>query len=383
MPNAWVHPNLIAAEALSVMSDNLVWGANTTRDLTGQFVNTEMKIGDTINLRTTPDYDVKDFYNDGVNTIDKQSIRAGSIPFKIQKIFDVSVEITNREKSLDLDSFTSEVIAPAAIRLAEAVDHHIASMAYIGAGSAYASSDLFGTVGDMAAARNAANYRQMNKASRVCFVGGNLETKLLGKDYFYNASIRGDGPNQAALSEGFLARTMGFDFISEQISGVDSFGTFPAFGTGATSTDNSGGANLLGMTTLKVASTTNMANGDMLLIAGCRRPFIIGTVVNATTVNLLYPIMEIVPDAAAVTTLYGGQTPTAQGLMMDGRAVGLAMPPLGKPSDKPSFVINSNGYSLRVVQGYDMEKKVEILSIDTMVGAGVIDPRRITILADL
>lgn len=382
MPNAWNHPSLIATEALSQMTDNLTWGRLTTRDTTGKFVGNEMKIGDTVNLRSTPDYEAKEFVNDGTNTIEKQEIRSALLPFTIDKIFDVSVEITSREKALDLDSFTTEVIAPAAQRLAEKVDAYIASKAYIYGNNIYASANLLGTVADLALARKQGNYQQLNK-DRFIMCNSDLEAKLLGLDYFYSASIRGDGANQAALAEGFLARTMSFNFYGEQSNYSEGLAA-TTFGNLAATTDNTGGANKIGSYTLKVDGATGdiASYVDRIQVAGMRRPLIVAEVVNATTLRLLHPIMELVPDNAAITTVYTTKACTFQGIMMDSRAMGLAMPPLGAPSDKPSFVISNNGYSIRVVQGYDMDKKVETMSLDTMVGAGPLDPRRITILAD-
>lgn len=384
MPNnAWNHPSLIAAEALSQMTDNLTWGRMTTRDMTGKFVGNEMKIGDTINLRGTPDYEAKEFDNDGVNTVERQAIRNYTRPFTIEKIFDVTVDITSKEKALDLDSFTAEVISPAAYRLAEKIDTYIAGKAVYGIGI-YQSADLMGSISDMALARAAANYQQLDPATRFCMVNPTLEAKLLGKDFFYSASIRGDGANQAALREGFLAKTMGFEFYGSNLFpdvGVQTWGTV----TGTT--DNGAGGN----TNNRIGSKTLVITGgdgavgtffDHILIAGCRRPLIIASRDSATQITLTEPIMEIIPDNAAITTAYTGVATTLQGVMMDHKAIGLAMPALGAPSDKPSAVISNNGYSIRVVQGYDMDKKVEIMSLDVMVGAGIIDPRRVSILGD-
>ena len=121
MANAWEHPSLIAAEGLMHLEDALVLGNLVTRDKTGEFTGGSMKIGDTVNMRTTPDYEAKEFVNDGVNTVVKQAIRSSVRPFVIEKLFDVSVEITAREKKLDLDTFSEQVISPATYRLAEKV----------------------------------------------------------------------------------------------------------------------------------------------------------------------------------------------------------------------------------------------------------------------
>jgi len=58
------------------------------------------------------------------------------------------------------------------------------------------------------------------------------------------------------------------------------------------------------------------------------------------------------------------------------------MPMLDAASDKPSFVVSNNGYSVRVTQGYDMSTKKETMSLDLLIGAKSYDPRRITLLGD-
>jgi hypothetical protein len=379
MPNAWNHPSLIASEALGQMTDALTWGRQTTRDVTPQFANQSMKIGDTVNLRSTPDYEAKEFTS--VGPIVRQAIRDAVLPFKIEKLFDVSVDITAKEKALDLDSFTTQVIAPAAYRLAEKVDAYIAGKVLAGAAGLYASADLMGNVGDLALARAAANYQRLDPRNRFSMLSPDLEAKALGKDYFYQASIRGDGANLEALREGFLAKTMGFNFFGTQY--------FPATaldaGNLAGATDNTGGANLVGSSVLKVQSVTGTIGTGRtnIAVAGYRTPLVVIDVIDSTHLELLYPIMEIIPDDAAFTTVGSGEELTGQGLLLDSRAVGLAMPSLGTPSDKPSFSISNNGYSIRVVQGYDMDAKQEILSMDCLVGAGLIDPRRATILAQI
>jgi hypothetical protein len=67
---------------------------------------------------------------------------------------------------------------------------------------------------------------------------------------------------------------------------------------------------------------------------------------------------------------------------MDTSALGFAMPMLDTPSDKPSSVASSNGYSIRVVQGYDMNSKKETMSLDLLLGAVAYDPRRMTLLRE-
>lgn len=377
MTNAWNHPDLIAAEALTHLEDSLVIGALCARDVTGQYTNQEMQIGDTYRIRTNPDFEAKEFTGTGPTT--KQAIRDSTRPFKIEKILDVTVQITAKEKALDIDSFSEQVARPAIYRLAEKCDRYIGTKILEAAGQ-YASSSLFETPGDIALARKAATLQQLQPGGRFCLVNTDLEAALLGQDFFYQANIRGND-NALALREGFMARTLGMDFFSSI--------NFPELdataGTCTSQTNNGAGANnLIGMSTLTVDATSGTAKvGDRIRIAGVRRPLIVKTQANATatSIDLVDPITEIIPDNAAVSIIGSGESLSLKGAIFDSRSIGLAMPPLGKPSDKPSSVVSSNGYSIRIVQGYDMDTKQETMSMDLMIGAGAIDPRRITLLS--
>ena len=380
MANAWEHPSLIAAESLMHLEDALVLGNLVTRDKTGEFTSGSMKLGDNVNMRTNPDYEAKEFVNDGVNTIVKQAIRNSKRPFVIEKLFDVSVEITAREKKLDLDSFSEQVISPAAYRLAEKVDQYIGTKILDGTGL-YASDTLMATAADMALARKAATLQQLDPQSRIALVNTDLEATLLGQTWFNQSQTRG-APGIATLQSGVMGQVMGMNFFNS-INFPDA--THTASG-GTTTTDNTVATdNLIGLSTLTVdAITGGFTAGDRIAIAGVRRPLIVKTTVAAaaTAIVLVDPITEIIPDGAAVTVVGSAQSLSYQGAIFDGRSLALAMPTLDAPSDKPSAVVSNNGYSIRMVQGYDIDKKVEVMSLDVMCGAVAWDPRKITLLAD-
>jgi len=298
----------------------------------------------------------------------------------IEKHFDVSVEITAKEKALDLESFTEQVIRPAVIRLAEKADRYVGTKILEGAGT-YASTDLFASSADMALARNAALLQQLDPTGRFCLVNDALEAKLLGASFFTTYNNRGQvGANVFTSAD--MGHAMGMDFKSSLNLPTDILATA---GTGTSQTDNGAGANnLIGGLTLTIDSLTGQLEaGDRIEIAGMRRPLIVAAQVTATgtAVTLTDPISEIVPDNAALTVIGTGQTNLEfQGAIFDNQSLAIAMPVLDSPSDKPSFVVSDNGYSIRVVQGYDMGSKKETMSLDMLMGAKAYDPRRITLL---
>lgn len=380
MANAWTQVDQIAAESLMQLEDSLVISQLTARDKTADFNKTPdgYAVGDSVRIKTRPDYEAKEF----AGAIVIQDIRESNRNMVIEKHLDVSVKITAKEKRLDMDDFTDQVIRPAAIRLAEKCDRYVGTKILEGAGN-YASDDLFASSADMALSRQAAVLQQLNPDGRFCLVNDTLEAKLLGAGYFNTYNDRG-ATGSDVFTTGRMGPAMGMNFHSSVNFPTSTQATT---GNGTTQTDNGGGVNnLVGTKVLTVDSLTGQIEaGDRIEVAGMRRPMIVATqaTATATTILLADPISEIVPDNAALTVIGSGVSNlSVLGAIFDSESLAVAMPLLDTPSDKPSFVVNNNGYSIRVVQGYDMVAKTETMSLDLLIGAKAYDHRRITLLSE-
>lgn len=385
MANAWENPSMIAAEALMHLEDALVITNLAATDKTGDFLTRPngYAIGDTVKIKTRPEYAVNEF----TSTITKQDIRESTRSMTIEKHYDVSVAVSSKEKVLSMDSFSEQVIKPAIYALAEKCDEYVGTKLLKAAGL-YVSDALFGTQSDMALARKAATIQQLGP-DRLCLVDVDLEATLLSKDYFATWEKRGDRGAQA-FNAGAMGQAMGLNFYSSLNFPSDTAATT---GTMVCVTNNGAGGttnNKIGSTVLTVDTQTaskTIVAGDRILIAGVRRPLIaaenVADTSAVTEVNIVDPITEVIPDNAAVTIAGTGQTNLlSKGVIMDKSCLGFAMPLLDAPSDKPSSVLSSNGYSIRVVQGYDMDTKTETLSLDLLLGAEAYDPRRMTLLRE-
>lgn len=383
MANAWQQVDQIASEALIHMEDSLVITAMCAKDKSADFNKTPdgYAVGDSVRIKTRPDFEAKEFAGSTIT----QEIRESKRQMTIEKHFDVTVQMTAKEKALSLESLVEQVINPAVARIAEKCDIYVGTKILEGAGL-YASDDLFASSADMALARKAANYQQLDPGSRFCLVNDTLEAKLLGASYFNTHNNRGETGSKV-FSSGSMGPAMGMQFHASlnfpesTISSGD--------GAGVTENDATGtDVNKVGTSTLYIDAATGTFNaGDRIQIAGVRRPLIVAsqTVVGETptddSIPLVDPITEIIPDNAAVTIIASDTaSQELQGAIFDGQSLAVAMPILDSPSDKPSFVVSHSGYSIRVVQGYDMTTKQDILSLDCLIGAKAWDPRRITLL---
>lgn len=377
MANAWTQVSAIASEALIGLEDNLIIGRLASRDKTAEFNKTAngYSKGESVSIKTGPEFKAVEF--DG--EVEVQGIRSSKRQLTIESHLDVSVEITAKEKALDFEGFNEDVVIPAAKELAEKVDTYVGQK-ILDASTMYASDDLFGTSGDMALARERANYQQLSARGRYCILSPAKEAQLLGKDWFNSHNNRGQSA-EVILNSGNLGNTLGMDFFSSyQFPSL----TFNA-GNGITTTDNSNGAdNLVGLSVLTVDPLTGTINaGDRVDVAGLRRSLRVAVQANAgaTSIALIDPITQIIPDGAAVTVTASGESNIdVEGAIFDGQSLAMAMPILDLPDDKSGFVANANGISIRVVVGYEMKTKKTMMSLDTLVGAAAYDPRKITLL---
>jgi len=351
MPNAWENPTMIAAEALMHLEDQLVITNLAATDKTADFLTRPngYAIGQSVNIKTRPEYEVKEFGG----TTETQGVRESVRSMSIEKHFDVSVEVGAKEKVLNMDSFSEQVVKPAVYALAEKCDAYVGTK-ILNAAGLYASDALFTTQADMAQARKAAHLQQLN-SERLCVVDLDLEATLLSASYFATYAQRGSS-GEAAFNSGFMGNALGMNFFSSINFPEDTAATV---GTITAVTNNDSGANnKIGDSALVWdGGAGTIVAGDRISIAGVRRPLIAaGAVADAgttTTVTLVDPITEVIPDNAAITVIGTGNTNlAAHGVIMDTSALGFAMPLLDTPSDKPASVMASNGYSIRVVQGY-------------------------------
>lgn len=380
MANIWSHPSIIASEALMHLEDALVIGPLCAKDLTSDFTTKSngWKVGDSVSYRTHGEYEVDEF----TSTIATQAISSSTRSLSIEKHYDISVEVTSRESVLDLDSFSEQVLRPAAYKLAEKVDTYLGTKILQGAGL-YVSSGLYESAADIALARKAAILQQL-AMNRYSLVDLDLEAVLLGQTWFNQSQTRG-GDGERTLRNAEMGRVMGMDWFSSIAFPTNA--TAHTCGAGIAVTKNDDSKNLIGDSILVVdgGSAGNFEVGDRIKIAGVRRPLVVKTQATPTTttnVALVDPITEIIPDNAAVTVIGSGQDITYHGAIMDSRSIGVAFPMLDLPEDRVAASATNNGVSLRIVKGYDLSSKKTTMSLDLLVGAFMLDPRRVTLVAD-
>lgn len=385
--------SIVAAEALKHLQDALVINSLCTTDVTAEYNirPNGYKVGESISFKVNPVYESREF--DPAVGVVAQPIRSSNRSMTIEKHFDITTEVTAKQKALSFEGFSEDVIKPGAYAIAEDIDKYMAGKIYQAQGL-YVSSDLFGAVSgsggkDLALARKTALMQQLG-INKFVLMNPTLEATLLGQDWFTGAQNRGD---DRILRSGEMGTTMGMDFFStvnwEESSHTSSSGTGPLVTAAVAAADN---LNMVGNSGLVLTDITGgFLAGDRINVAGAKRPMIVASDVAAAidtapvadrTIPLVDPITEILTAEAAVTVVGAGLTIDFHGAIFDNQSLGMAMPILDPTEGCPSYSMSDNGISIRVVMDYDSKMKVSQLSMDCLVGGFALDPRRITILGE-
>lgn len=380
MSNSFITTDLVAREALLLLRNNLVGTMLFDRTYEGNFSGEE-KIGDTVRIRRRDEGSVSEF----TSTITADTVVETNVSLTLEKHFDASFAVTTRELTLDIQDFSSQVLAPRMIGLAEAVDtycltklHDLPNVAMVDSfvgGNADVPDLLPDSIGDLAQVRKTLNVLQVPLIGRIQVCSPDYEATLLSTENFMTADKRGDGGS--ALEAAAIGRVMGFDYFMGQ--GVNS-ATFTSgtFTTGAVVANHSKGATTIAVDG-SIGATDTLKAGDIINIAGYGNATVASLVTfsgNAGNVVIKEPLAEDILNNAVVTK-FGASAETFQrhGAAFHPRAFAFASVPLVVPPEAEGTTISFEGLAIRAVRQYDITTKKSIMSLDCLVGAAMVDGR--------
>lgn len=121
MANTILTPTVIASRALATLYNSAVFASLVHRDFDSEFTG---KQGDTVTVRTPATFTAQEFNRS--TGIQAQAITEGSISVDLDKIADVSVEVTAEELTLEIEDFDTRVLQPMAEAINQKIDGDIA-----------------------------------------------------------------------------------------------------------------------------------------------------------------------------------------------------------------------------------------------------------------
>lgn len=366
MPNTFITTKKIAREGLPILKNNLVVPALFRTDFSKEFAN----IGDTIQVKKPNIFEGKDFADGDSVTV--QEINQKSVDVKMDKIADISVEITAKELALNPFEFKRDVIEPAFVALAEKIN---------GAGlemykKTYKSIGTSGTtpdgLDDFANARKELNKAKAPLKDRYAVWDPDADAKFSILDAICNAEKSG---STEALREGSIGRIQGLEnFMAQQIK-THTAGTFTAVTTPLTAAATAAGATQISLD--GGSGTETLKEGDLLTIG--TQKFVVtedATAVSGAITAKVYPAVQTaIADNTAVVFLDKTAGGHVANLAFNRNAFAFVSRPLPLPvSGQEAYVIVYDGITFRVVYGYDQTKKKNMLSIDTLYGFAPLYP---------
>ncbi|MEE0776605.1 MAG: P22 phage major capsid protein family protein [Bacillota bacterium] len=359
MSNTFLTAQEIARQALPILKDNLVFPMLTYTDYAEDFAN----VGDTIQIRKPPVYEAKEFNG----TIETQDIVEDKVLVTMDKIADVSVEVTAKEMALEIENFTSQVIEPAAIAIAEKINRDGLSLykdVYTVGGTAGTAPS---SLEDLAAARKVLNINKAPVFPRYAVWDPEADMNFSVIPAIVNAEKSG---STEALREGSIGRIQGVDnYMSQAIHSH-----MPQVNASGLTVKSAVTAGSDSLSISGTALTGKFIKGDILTISGQTYTVTEDSADSASNTVASVKVAPALPQLAAGTavTVAGAH---AANLVFHKNAFAFVSRPLELARGAESYVTSFEGITLRVTFSYDAATKKQMLSIDTLYGFKTIYPQ--------
>ena len=205
MPNTLLTPSVIAKEALLVLRKNAVMANLVHRDFSKEFA----AVGDTVTIRKPATFVANEFSESAGITV--QSATETGIPVQMNKLLDVSFEVTSKEMALSVDDFSAQFIVPAMQAFADKIDSLLLALQSNVTNRIVQTNKV---QDDIVTLRTHLTKHSTPLTERSYVVSSNEEARMLKSELFVSADKVGD--DGTALREASLGRKFGFDCYVDQ-----------------------------------------------------------------------------------------------------------------------------------------------------------------------
>jgi hypothetical protein len=402
MSNTTLNADIIAAEALRVLDNNLVMAKQVYRDYESEFNKSVngYKVGSTVTIRRPTDFTVRD----GA-TADVQDVIEGSTSITVDKQKGVDFRFTSSDLTLKIDDLSDRVIKPAMVQLANQVDKDLMGLYKFVPNWVGTAGNTVDSYADFAKAPQRLDEFAVPQDGRSAVLAPADHWGLLGSQtalYIQDAA-------KGAYRQGSLGMIGGVDtYMSQNVPshtvGSDASGTVGASVTASTISYSDVKDSMQQTIT---TSSVNLNPGDVFTIADV---YSVNPVTKASTGNLkqftcisyssnslvFYPAIiwsGAFQNAAftsgvtdlntkAITAVGTASTAYRQNMVFHKNAFSLVTVPMELPAGAVNPVRKSyKGLSVRMIPYYDGTNDVSNWRLDLLYGVKAIDPRLATRLS--
>jgi hypothetical protein len=370
MGNTFITPTAVARDAAIAASDRLKVGNLVSRDKEGLF--TAAKIGDEVTVTVPPAVTDASEFTGSTSATDHTETSVG---LKLEKHFYKRIDLTSKQKSLELSDFTRLVTVPAITGMMDSADKFILRNMQV------FRRNLTGTVGNrpssiahIAAATKKLNDLRVNKMGRVALIDTTVEESFSQLSAFQSQDYGPDAPG--GLREAILGRRYGFNFETDVNAGafVRSVAANDIAGSPVIITTVAAGGTQIGIDGVTNATGTIYA-GTVFTIAGDTTRYVVRK--DVTAVGNAYATIDIYPALAAQATAEAVISFEAAGysnLVYHPGAVAAALVAPEPLAGGNSVVQSFNGISIRVSMDSSIVTLSDSIVYDVFVGCRVIQP---------
>lgn len=347
----------IARETLTRLTDNLVFPSLVYQDAGDE---TAAHPGDSVLIRRPVRLEAKEF--SATDGVDVQALVEDSVEVKLDCLATVDAAITAWD-AYDEETVRRVFIEPAAAALAEKINRDgLALYADI-----WQTAGEAGTVpdglDDLANAAYALDKARVPTDRRAAVWSPLATSRLKQVPAVVNAEKCGDN---TALRTGAIGQVFGMDNYMSQAVVHHEAGSLA--GTALTVSEVAGNAITLQST--GSIGLKNLKKGDILQIEGQSYTVTVGGMGGSNTIQVTIAPAYTGETGKAVTVLPSHDA----NLVFHPHAFAFVTRPLSAPAGVESYVTTWNGLSLRVVRGYDIRYKKEMLSMDVLYGFKTVYP---------
>lgn len=364
MPNNFLEVKNIARQTLPRLVNNLVFPNLVHRDFSNEFVP---GLGTKIQVKKPVKLIAEEF--DESQGVKPQGIDEESVEVKLDKLATVDVEFSAIQRATNVDDLNRLFLEPAAAALAEKINNDGLDL-YKFIPTAVGKAGTTPTeLTDLANVRKQLNKQLVPVAGRVGVWDTEADAAFSTVPAIVNAEKSG---STSALREGSIGRVMGLDNYMSQAVRKHTAGTLKATSGNITVKTQVVKSNEVVLTGTGLTGT--LVKGDIITIVGKQYAVTEDTSASGTDIRVnVAP--EITANAGVQVEVLKSHTAN---LAFNPMAFAYVTRPLQAPAGVESYVTSYNGISLRVVRGYNMEKKKEMLSMDVLYGYTAIYPELAT-----
>lgn len=366
MSNTFLTPSIIAKEAMMQLYANCVMAGLVHRDYSSEFV---AGIGDTVTIRKPATFEAKEF--DRTSGIEIQDAVEGSDTIKLDKLLDVSFEVTTEQLTMDIASFSAQLLQPAMQSFAQKIDLYLLGLYKDTPYTSGTAGTPPADISDITDARQILSDNLVPLQNRRLVIDPTAENGFLQIPTFHEADRVGD--SGTALREASLGRKFGFDIFTDQNVLTHTAGTLAA-GSGKPKA----AAASKGDVTLSISATTltgTLMAGDILTVGG--NSYVVTQNATAASNAVTAKIAPaLTADIAANAEVVVTASHTAN-LAFHRNAFALVTRPLALPKglgNDQKAIVSYDGFGLRVIYDYNSQYKKDVISIDMLCGVKTLNP---------